>query len=48
MLYTIAIILLIAWLLGLSVFPLAGALIHLVLLVAIVLFLVGLFQRRRA
>ncbi len=46
MLYTIAIILLIAWLLGLSVFHLAGALIHLVLLVAIVLFLIGLFQRR--
>jgi hypothetical protein len=46
MLYTIAIILLIAWLLGLSVFHVAGSLIHLVLLVAVVLFLVGLVQRR--
>ncbi len=45
MLYTIAVILLILWLLGFTAFHL-GALIHLVLVVAIVLFVVGLLRGR--
>ncbi len=45
MLYTIAVVLLILWLLGFTAFHL-GALIHLVLVVAIVLFVVGLLRGR--
>ncbi len=45
MLYTIAVILLVLWLLGFTTFHL-GALIHLVLVVAIVLFLFGLLRGR--
>jgi hypothetical protein len=46
MLYTIAIVLLVLWLLGFSVFHIAGSLIHLVLVVAVIIFVVGLFQGR--
>jgi hypothetical protein len=46
MLYTIAIILLVMWLLGFSVFHVAGSLIHLVLVIALIMFVVGLLQRR--
>jgi hypothetical protein len=45
MLYTIAVILLVLWLLGFSVFHVAGGLIHLVLVVAIVMFVLGLLRR---
>lgn len=45
MLFTIALILLILWVLGFSMFHVAGALIHLVLVVAIVVFVLGLFRR---
>ena len=45
MLFAIAVILVVLWLLGFTVFHVAGALIHLVLVVAIVLFVVGLFWR---
>ncbi len=48
MLYTIAIILLVMWLLGFSVFHVAGSLIHLVLVIALIMFVVGLVQRRSA
>jgi hypothetical protein len=48
MLYTLAIILLVLWVLGFSVFHVAGALIHIILVVAVVLFIVGLFQGRTA
>jgi len=46
MLYTIAVILVILWLLGFSVFHVAGAFIHLVLVVALVVFVVGLIRGR--
>jgi hypothetical protein len=48
MLYTIAVILLIAWLLGIVGTYTIGPLIHLMLVVAIVLFLVGLLGGRRS
>ncbi len=48
MLYTIAVILLIMWLLGLVSGYTVGAFIHVLLVVAIVLFLVGLIGGRRS
>ena len=45
---TLAIILLIAWILGFGVFHVAGGLIHLILLVAIVSFVWHLFSGRRS
>jgi asparagine N-glycosylation enzyme membrane subunit Stt3 len=47
MLYTIAVILLIAWLLGIVGTYTIGAFVHVLLVVAIVLFLVGLVTGRR-
>ena len=47
MLYTIAVILLILWLLGLVSGYTIGAFIHVLLVVAIVLLLVGLLGGRR-
>ena len=47
MLYTIAVILLILWLLGLVSGYTIGAFIHVLLVVAIVLFLVALLSGRR-
>ncbi len=47
MLYTIAVVLLILWLLGLVSGYTIGSLIHLLLVVAVVLFLVGLVSGRR-
>jgi hypothetical protein len=47
MLYTLAVILLIAWLLGVVGTYTIGAFIHVLLVVAIVLFLVGLLSGRR-
>lgn len=47
MLLTIGIILLVAWLLGLFAFHVAGGLIHLVLVLAVVAFVVHLFTGRR-
>jgi hypothetical protein len=47
MLYTLAVILLIAWLLGVVGTYAIGAFVHLLLVVAIVLFLVGLMSGRR-
>jgi hypothetical protein len=47
MLYTIAVILLILWLLGFVSGYTIGAFIHVLLVVAIVLFLVGLLSGRR-
>jgi Family of unknown function (DUF5670) len=47
MLYTIAVILLIAWLLGLVGTYTVGAFVHVLLVAAIVLFLVGLLNGRR-
>jgi hypothetical protein len=47
MLYTIAVILLVLWLLGLVSGQSLGAFVHLLLVIAIVLFLVGLVSGRR-
>jgi hypothetical protein len=47
MLYTIAVILLVAWLLGIVGTYTIGAFVHVLLVAAIVLFLVGLVGRRR-
>jgi len=47
MLYTIAVILLIAWLLGVAGTYTLGAFVHVLLVIAIVLFVVGLLNGRR-
>jgi len=47
MLYTIAVILLILWLLGFASGYTIGAFIHVLLVIALVLFLVGLLGGRR-
>jgi len=47
MLYTLAVILLIAWLLGVVGTYTIGAFVHVLLVVALVLFLVGLISGRR-
>ena len=47
MLYTIAVILLIAWLLGIVGTYTIGAFVHVLLVVALVLFVVGLLGGRR-
>ena len=47
MLYTLAVILLIAWLLGIVGTYTIGAFIHVLLVVAVVLLLVGLLSGRR-
>ncbi|HET9359777.1 MAG TPA: lmo0937 family membrane protein [Vicinamibacterales bacterium] len=47
MLYTIAVVLLILWLLGLVSGYTIGAFIHVLLVIAVVLFLAGLVSRRR-
>jgi hypothetical protein len=47
MLYTLAVILLIAWLLGVVGTYTIGAFVHVLLVVALVLFLVGIIQGNR-
>jgi hypothetical protein len=47
MLYTLAVILLIAWLLGVVGTYTIGAFVHLLLVIAVVLFLVGIITGRR-
>jgi len=47
MLFTLAVILLIAWLLGVVGTYTVGAFIHVLLVIAIVLFIVGMLTRRR-
>ena len=48
MLYTIAVILLIAWLLGVVGTYTIGAFVHVLLVIAVVLFVVGLVSGRRS
>ena len=48
MLWTIAVILLILWLLGGFAFHIGGGLIHLLLVVALIVIVVNLLQGRRA
>ena len=47
MLYTVAVILLVMWLLGMVSGYTVGAFIHVLLVIAVVLFLVGLISGRR-
>ena len=47
MLYTIAVILLLAWLLGVVGTYTIGAFVHVLLVIALVLFVVGLLSGRR-
>ena len=47
MLFTIAVILLIAWLLGVVGTYTIGAFVHVLLVIAVVLFLVGIISGRR-
>ena len=47
MLWTLAIILLILWALGFGVFKVAGGLIHLLLVIAVIVVLVRLITGRR-
>jgi hypothetical protein len=47
MLYTLAVILLIAWLLGVVGTYTIGALVHILLVIAVILFLVGILGGRR-
>ena len=47
MLYTLAVILLIAWLLGIVGTYTIGAFVHVLLVLAIVLFVIGLLSGRR-
>ncbi len=48
MLYTIAVILLLAWVLGIVGTYTIGAFVHVLLVVALVLFVVGLLSGRRS
>jgi hypothetical protein len=48
MLETIAVLLILLWLLGYIALPSAGALIHILLVVAIVVVLIRILQGRRA
>jgi len=47
MIYTIALILLILWLLGFFAFHVGGGLIHILLVIAVIVILVRLIQGRR-
>jgi hypothetical protein len=47
MLWTLAIVLFILWILGFGVFHAAGALIHLLLVAAVIVILIRLIQGRR-
>ena len=44
----LAIVLVVAWLLGLVVFKVAGGLIHILLVIAVVVFLYNMFTGRRS
>jgi hypothetical protein len=48
MLYTIAVILLVLWVLGFVVFPVGGGVIHALLVIAVLVVLFQLFTGRKA
>lgn len=48
MLYTIAVVLIILWLLGFFAFHLGSGLIHILLVIAIIMVLINVIQGRRA
>ncbi|MCX6168451.1 MAG: lmo0937 family membrane protein [Ignavibacteriales bacterium] len=47
MLYTIAVVLIVLWLLGFLAFPVAGGLIHVLLVIAIIMILLRVISGRR-
>jgi hypothetical protein len=47
MLWTIAVILLILWLLGFVVYPVGGGLVHVLLVIALVIVIVRLLQGKK-
>ena len=48
MLYTIAVVLLVLWLLGFFAFHVGSGLIHLLLVIAVIMVLINVIQGRRA
>ena len=48
MLYTIAVVLIVLWLLGLVTSTTMGGLVHVLLVIAVVMILVNIIQRRKA
>jgi len=46
-LMAIALVLVILWVLGFIVFHVAGALIHLLIIIALIVFVIGLFNRAK-
>ena len=48
MLYTIAVVLLVLWLLGFFAFHVASGLIHILLVIAVIMVLINVIQGRRA
>lgn len=48
MLFTIAVILIVLWLLGLVAFPVIGSFIHVLLVIAVIVVLVRIISGRRA
>lgn len=48
MLYTLAVVLLVLWLLGLVTSYTLGGVLHILLVIALIMFVVGLLQGRRA
>jgi len=47
MLYTIAVVLIILWLVGFVVFPVVGGLIHILLVIALIMIVLNLVRGRR-
>jgi hypothetical protein len=48
MLFTIAVVLIVLWLLGLVAFPVIGSFIHVLLVIAVIVVLVRIINGRRA
>jgi hypothetical protein len=48
MLYTMAVILIVLWLLGFFAFHIVGGLIHILLVIAVIMILLNLIRGRRA
>ena len=48
MLYTVAVVLLVLWLLGFFAFHVGSGLIHLLLVIAVIMVLINVIQGRRA
>lgn len=48
LLMVIGLVLVVLWVLGFIIFHVAGALIHLIIVVAVIFFIIGLFTRNKA